>query len=125
MSCLICKDILVDYTLTHTEEACPLRASLMCTYCNVSGHSNIGCPKEKAIRRVQVISIRTGQQRPEMTRTCTPHKPALDIRMDDRHISAYLRSQGIQPSQKPKKNLELLRDYTQSVGLVIKKKTPL
>ena len=112
MSCTHCKDILTDYKLRHNEEACPLRASLMCTFCNHSGHSNTMCTKGVRLPRIKGGSMRNTIE----------HMPALDIRLEDKNICAYLRSQGIQPSQKPKKNLEILREYTERIGIVVRKK---
>ena len=111
MTCTLCKDVLTDYKLRHNEEACPLKASLMCTFCNRSGHSNIMCTKGARLLRIKGGSMRNVE-----------HLPALDVRLEDRNICAYLRSQGIQPSQKPKKNLEILREYTERIGIIVRKK---
>jgi hypothetical protein len=116
MPCSSCKNILVGYTLAHNEEACPFKAALICTFCNKTGHSNVSC-KEKVV----YPSIRLTQERvPRIERT----KIEIDIRWEDRNICAYLRSQGIQPSQKPKKNLDLLNEYCARNNLIVKKKMP-
>jgi hypothetical protein len=115
MPCAVCKNILVGYNLAHSEEACPLKAALLCTFCNRTGHTNTLC-KEK----VAFPPIRLTQERLLNDRT----KVEIDIRWEDRNICAYLRSQGIQPSQKPKKNLELLAEYSLKNNIIIKKKMP-
>lgn len=118
MACTFCKTILTDYTIKHTPEACPLRASLMCTYCNKTGHSNSLCAY------VKKATLPTVQ--PAMANRRTTHfAPAIDIRTDDRSICAYLRAQGQQPSQKPKKNIELLNAIAAEQGFLVKKKIPL
>ena len=116
MPCSSCKNILIGYNLTHYEEACPLKAALICTFCNKIGHSNISCKGKAVFPPIRLIQER-GQQTQEI-------KVEIDIRWEDRNICAYLRSQGIQPSQKPKKNLDLLNDYCLKNNLIVKKKMP-
>ena len=43
-NCAFCVGILIDYKIKHTEDACPLRASLHCTYCCKYGHTTSKCP---------------------------------------------------------------------------------
>lgn len=114
--CTLCKGILTDYTIKHTPDACPLRSSLTCTYCNIRGHSNVLCPNKKKSYMCVPSPIHS--------RDIT-HPPTLDIRSDDKSITAYIRSQGYPPSHKPKKNLELLQQITDSQRLFLKKKTSL
>lgn len=43
-NCASCVGILIDYQIKHTEDSCPLRASLHCNYCCKYGHATNECP---------------------------------------------------------------------------------
>lgn len=127
--CSNCAKILIDFSIKHTPEACPLKASLMCTYCNKKGHSYSSCTEKH--RQTTGLLPRTTEQR---TRSFVP---TLNMRQEDASMGAFLRMNNVIPCLKEdpvarrKKNNELVQECATTrykltiIATPFKKKNPL
>ena len=66
--CSICKEVLQDFSILHTEALCPLRNSRYCSYCAQYGH---------------------------LTKIQDEPQQLLEIKDDDKVIAAYLSARSI------------------------------
>jgi len=48
--CSHCRDILIDFRISHDAASCPLRKSLYCSSCASYGHLPLACPTPAPIR---------------------------------------------------------------------------
>jgi hypothetical protein len=105
--CSICKDVLQDYSIEHSELLCPLRNSRYCSYCAQYGHLTKTCPaKPKRIFREpafleQLIPYSDLKENNITTKTPIKYKEKeepqrlLEIKNNEQSISKYLLSQSI------------------------------
>lgn len=105
--CSICKDVLQDYSIEHTEALCPLRNSRYCSYCAQYGHLTKACPaKPKRIfcepaYLEQLIPYSELKEQNITTRTPIRYKNKeepqrlLEIKNDEKVISTYLIAQSV------------------------------
>jgi hypothetical protein len=120
--CNICKDVLQDFSIEHTEALCPLRNSRYCSYCAQYGHLTKSCPakpsrmfREPAYLE-QLIPYSDLKEFNITTKTpikyLKPEEPQqlLEIKDDDRVISAYLAARAIK-IQKGFTKREMLEEY--------------
>ncbi len=105
--CRICQKVMPDFGVKHTEELCPLRNSWYCAYCADYGHLTKACPaKPRRVFRepafVEQLVPPTELQEYNIT-SLTPityTKPEtppqlIEIKDDDRVITAYMIAQSI------------------------------
>lgn len=111
--CSICKDVLVQFELEHTEARCPLGASLYCSYCASFGHLTRDCKAKPAKRYTHPVyveqlvgvgdllefGIRTKTPLP-LREEKEPVQQLLEIKDNDPAIIAFLQSKGIKPGKK-------------------------
>jgi hypothetical protein len=100
--CNICKDILQDFEIQHSETQCPFRNSRYCSYCAQYGHFTKSCPAKPSrmfrepIYLEQLISHSDLKTYNITSKTQikynTPDEPQqlLEIKDDDKVIAAYL-----------------------------------
>ena len=105
--CSICKDVLQDYSIEHSEAICPLRNSRYCSYCAQYGHLTKSCPaKPSRVFREpayleQLIPYSDLKEQNITSRTPIKYKEKeepqrlLKIKNDEQTINAYLVSQSI------------------------------
>lgn len=123
--CSICKSVLPDFSIEHDEAHCPLRNSYYCSTCAQYGHRTAACPAKPArIFRepayVEQLLCPTDLARYNIT-TQTPipsyviEEPQrlLEIKDDDKVISAYLLARSIRPVKGCTKRF-LLEEYAKS-----------
>jgi hypothetical protein len=118
--CSICKPILKDFKIAHNEEVCPLRNSRYCSYCSKYGHLTKNCPAKPLLKYrepcyvEQLIAPSDLKEFNITTRTPIRHRVPdepqriLEIKDDDRVITAYLvaRSIKVTKSRNKKHTLE-------------------
>ena len=105
--CSICKDILVDFGVEHTESHCPIRNSRYCSYCAQYGHLTKSCPASPPLWAREPTFLEhlippSDLKRYHIT-TLTPipsykvEKPPqlLEIKDNDKAIAAYLSARSI------------------------------
>jgi hypothetical protein len=105
--CSICKEVLQDFGVEHTETLCPLRNSRYCSFCAQYGHLTKACPakpsrmfREPAYLE-QLIPHTVLKEYNITSKTAikykTPEEPQqlLEIKDDDKVISAYLLARSI------------------------------
>ena len=123
--CSICKDTLKDFKIIHKEENCPLRNSRYCSYCSKYGHLTNSCPAKplrKYIEPVYLEQLIAPSELKELnitTRTLIkiripdPPQRLMEIKEDDRIISAYLAARSIKiPKGRNKKHI--LEEYAKT-----------
>ena len=125
--CSICRDLIQDFALEHTESLCPLRNSRYCSICAQYGHLTKSCPaKPKRMMREpayleQLIPPTILKEYNITTKTPikykTPDEPQqlLEIKDDDKVISAYLAARSIK-IQKGFTKRYMLEEYAKLNG---------
>lgn len=111
--CSICKDVLVQFELEHTEARCPLGTSLYCSYCAGFGHITRDCKAKPSTRYTRPIYMEQligvdhllefGIRTKTPLLTTEEKEPApqlLEIKDNDQTIILYLQSKGIKPGKK-------------------------
>lgn len=105
--CNICKDILQDFTIDHIESKCPLRNSRYCSYCAQYGHLTKSCPAKPSIMfreptyLEQLIPYSDLKEYNITSKTLIKYKikdepqQLLEIKDDDRVITAYLSARSV------------------------------
>jgi hypothetical protein len=125
--CDICKDILVNFAISHEPILCPLRSSLYCSYCAQYGHVTNKCqskpPKwsRKPIYVEQLIPTSDIIEYNITSKTLispsnnisdeSGNKRLLEIKDHDEIIIEFLKAKGIGVSKKMKENRNKLNDY--------------
>lgn len=135
--CSVCKEILVDFRIPHSEASCPLRKSLYCRSCAIYGHSSKSCPVKPPLfatepafveqlvppseRRMYRITSRTpltGVRIPEPTSELE-NPNLIEIKDVDDVIREYLRNHGVIVTSK-KELRNRLREYAKGEGKVVR-----
>ena len=105
--CTICKTILTDFAIEHTELMCPLRNSRYCSNCATYGHLTKGCPAKPSrfytepAYLEQLISAENLKEFNITSKTEIPYRnkkkepQLLEIKDSDQVIASYLASQSI------------------------------
>lgn len=102
--CSICRDMLSDFSIDHSELLCPLRNSRYCSYCAKYGHLTKSCPAKPSFREPTFLEqlIPPSDLKEYNITSKTPIKyiveeerQLLEIKDDDKAISAYLASRSI------------------------------
>ena len=105
--CSICKDVLKDFGVDHTELRCPLRNSRYCSNCAKYGHLTASCPALPPIRFrepafvEQLIPPSILKEFNITTLTPIPYskreepQSLLEIKDNDKVISTYLSARAI------------------------------
>ena len=100
--CDICRDILEDFSIQHTELICPLRNSRYCSFCAQYGHLTKSCPSKPSrmfrepVYLEQLISYSDLKEYNITSKTPIKYNNVeeppqlLEIKDDDRVIAAYL-----------------------------------
>ncbi len=113
--CSICKEVLVDFGIEHSEARCPLRNSRYCSYCASYGHLTRDCYAKPSKRFTEPVfleqligpsdliqyGIKTKTPLPSSFRV-EDEPSLLEIKDNDAAILAYLTSKSIKV---PKKTL--------------------
>ena len=105
--CSICKDVLQDFGIAHTEALCPLRNSRYCSYCAQYGHLTKSCPAkppksarepaylEQLIPYSDLKEFNITSKTPiRYTKKEEPQR-LLEIKDNDQVIGAYLAARAI------------------------------
>lgn len=104
-SCNLCKKNRVLYSTHNNENDCPFLCAQYCLYCCEKGHSISVCKEKQTFPPVK----------PDIYRALSvQYKPSVDIRDDERSITAFLSSQGAQ-----KKGVKDLDTFAKSKGVEI------
>lgn len=123
--CSTCKPIMPDFSIEHSETQCPLRNSMYCSNCAAYGHRTVSCPARPALRfrepcYIEQLLCPTDLAKYNITsKTPIPSyaieepQRLLEIKDDDKVISAYLHSRGIKPVKGCTKRY-LLEEYAKS-----------
>lgn len=105
--CSICKDVLTDFGIVHTELMCPLRNSRYCSNCAKYGHLTKSCPAKPLkmytdpMYLEQLISAQNIKDFNIVSKTPINHvhieekQELLEIKDNELCIITYLKSQGI------------------------------
>ena len=120
--CSICKQTLLDFSIEHTESACPLRNSRYCSTCAQYGHRTAECPDKTSplfsepafLEQLIPPSILKEYNVTTLT-PITTHKREepqgiLEIKDDNKVIAAYLSARSIKLLKKITKR-HLLEEY--------------
>lgn len=120
--CNICKNILQDFEIQHSESQCPLRNSRYCSYCAQYGHLTKSCPSkpsrmfrepaylEQLISHSDLKSYNITTKTPIKYKTVEEPQQLLEIKDDDRVIISYLGARGIK-SQRGFTKRQTLEEY--------------
>lgn len=121
--CSICKTVLQDFSIEHTEALCPLRNSRYCSYCAKYGHLTKSCPAKPArmfrepayleqLIPPSVLKEYGITSKTQIKNFSLPEEPQqlLEIKDDERVIAAYLAARSIKP-QKGFTRRETLEEY--------------
>ena len=123
--CRICKSVLSDFSIEHTETRCPLRNSRYCNICAQYGHLTTKCPVkpsrlfckpvylEQLICPTDLIAFNITTQTLLPSYTIEEPQRLLEIKDDDKLISAYLSSKSIKPTKGCTKRY-LLEEYAKT-----------
>lgn len=105
--CSICKDILQDFSIDHSENLCPLRNSRYCSYCAQYGHLTKSCPAkpsrmfrepaylEQLIPYADLKEYGITSKTPIKCKIPDEPQQLLEIKDDDKVILAYLTARSI------------------------------
>jgi len=105
--CSICKEVLQDFEIIHTEALCPLRNSRYCSYCAQYGHLTKSCPAkpskmfrepaylEQLIPPSDLKEFNITTKTPIKYKTPDEPQQLLEIKDDDKVIAAYLAARSI------------------------------
>lgn len=105
--CTICKTILTDFAIEHTELMCPLRNSRYCSNCATYGHLTRTCPAKPSrfytepAYLEQLISAENLKEFNITSKTEIPYRDKkkepqlLEIKDNDQVIASYLASQSV------------------------------
>jgi hypothetical protein len=105
--CTICKPILTDFAIEHTELMCPLRNSRYCSNCATYGHLTRACPAKPSLFYTepayleQLISAENLKEFNITSKTEIPYRERgevqqlLEIKDNDQVIATYLSSQSV------------------------------
>lgn len=118
--CSICKDVLIQFELEHTEARCPLAASLYCSSCACFGHLTRNCRAKPSKRYTQPVyveqligvndllefGIRTKTPLP-VQKEEEPIPQLLEIKDTDSAITTFLTSKGIKAGKKSMLRIQL------------------
>lgn len=120
--CSICKDVLKNFGIEHTESKCPLRNSYYCSYCAKYGHLSAACPAIPSVifRQPAFIEqlIPASDRKKYNITTMTPielnvvEEPPrlLEIKDNDKVISTFLASKSIK-AKKGNSKRHALEEY--------------
>lgn len=120
--CSICKDVLKNFGIAHTEERCPLRTSLYCSNCATYGHRLQTCPAKPSVQFTEPVYVEQLIPPSELaefnitTRTLIqgPRQEdpprLLEIQDNDRVIAAYLSARSVK-SRKGVSKRQTLEEY--------------
>jgi hypothetical protein len=120
--CSICKDTLQDFSIEHTEQLCPLRNSRYCSYCAQYGHITKSCPAkpkrmfrepvylEQLIPYTDLKEYNITSKTPIQYKIPEEPQQLLEIKDDDKVISAYLMARSVK-TQKGYSRRETLEEY--------------
>ncbi len=120
--CSICRDTLPDFNVQHTEALCPLRNSRYCSYCAHHGHLTKSCPAkpnkmyrepaylEQLIPYSDLKEFNITSKTPIKYKTPDEPQQLLEIKDDDKVITAYLSSRLVKPIKGFTKR-QLLEEY--------------
>jgi len=119
--CSICLPIFPDYGMVHSESLCPLRNSRYCSYCAKTGHLTTMCPAKPKYREPTYLEqlippsdlkkYNITSKTPIMYYVEEPQQ-LLEIKDDDRVITAYLMARSIK-IQKGDSKRHILEEYAQ------------
>jgi hypothetical protein len=105
--CDICRNILQDFSIEHTEVLCPLRNSRYCSFCAQYGHLTKSCPAkpsrmfrepiylEQLIPYSDLKEYNITSKTPIKNKKIEEPKQLLEIKDDDKVIGAYLAARSI------------------------------
>jgi len=124
--CSLCKEVLIDFSISHTEKMCPLRNSRYCSNCAKYGHLTKKCPNKPSKNYTEPFYLEqliSAQNIKEFNiNTMTPidftrkeEQQILEIKDSEYVISTYLESQSIKvPKGTSKRNI--LENYAKSLN---------
>lgn len=120
--CSICKNLIQDFGVEHTESRCPLRNSRYCSYCAQYGHLTKMCPAKPSRKyrepcyQEQLIPYSELKEKNITTRTPIRYdepdesQRLLKIEDSDKSIIAYMAAHDIR-LQKGYTRRQLLEEY--------------
>jgi hypothetical protein len=129
--CDICSGI-YHSDIKHNVSACPVRASMYCSCCQIYGHSTLRCPDKSAwqtrvpefieqlippaVRAHHKITSQTPFNNPSTSPYITLHPPVLEVPedKDGKFIRATLASHNL-PSSGVKENKRVLEAFAANV----------
>ena len=129
--CDICSSI-YHSDAKHDISACPVRAALYCSCCQVYGHSTLKCPDKEswetrvpefieqlippALRAHHKINSMTAINTPNLRPLESPHPPVLEVPedKDGKFIRATLASHNL-PSSGVKENKRVLEAFAANI----------
>jgi hypothetical protein len=121
--CKICEKTLQGFEIEHTEQTCPLRMSRYCSYCAQYGHLTSNCHAKPSILFRKPAYLEQLIPPSELDnlgiKTKTPIKykekdepqQLIEIKDDERVITAYLQSHSLKVSRKVRENKLTLEEY--------------
>lgn len=131
--CSLCRPVLPDFGLPHSEDLCPLRNSQYCPYCATYGHLMAFCKAKPPASITQPIYleqlIAPSDRIAFGIETCTPIvgsasaaaaavavlEGTIEIKNDDAVITAYLNARSIPIPRKVSKR-RVLEEYASRQG---------
>ncbi len=118
-ACNICRNILVGFMLTHTEESCPLRRSAYCSTCASYGHFTKNCERTIAAKAVQQCDATAAMKRIAVSIKRKVQKEVIELPNKEECIRTFLLSRSIPISQKKGKNKELLYEFAEANNMEV------
>ena len=118
--CSICKNVLKNFGIEHTESKCPLRNSYYCSYCAKYGHLTTACPAMPIFREPTFVEqlIPASDRKKYNITTQTPIQSSiieepprlLEIKDNDKVIASFLATLSIK-AKKGSNTRHVLEEY--------------
>ncbi len=126
-NCTHCVNILIDYQIKHTEEKCPLRASLYCLHCRKhAGHATKDCqakpPDHVYASSIQGIQRQIARRR-EAAAAAEREEPdvgAKEILDNEKVLREFVRARIGIPAVKPEENKKRIKEWAKAVGTAVR-----
>ena len=127
--CSHCRDILIDFRISHDPASCPLRKSLYCSTCASYGHLPLACPTPAPLRTTlpcfveKLIGPNLRREYNITSLTPLPIQKAVTVADEaniielldlDAVIKEYLKNHGITTTAKAKIRLTLAEYASQN-----------
>ena len=134
-NCASCVGILIDYQIKHTEDSCPLRASLHCNYCCKYGHATNECPAPppdyvyttcvssaiNALRRRRLrAATEAAKTSAEKVEKDSIYYPAKELLENEKVLREFVRARIGIPAVKIEENKKRIKKWSGEQGIAVR-----